>query len=196
MMSALLIAALLAVTVFPTMALASNAKVNSSSARVYKSASTSSASVKMKKGTKLTVKSVSGQWAKVSLNGHTGYMPVKYLNSKNRAAAYVNKGTYIYASASTSSGCMPKRLLSPDVNQQIVTDHPAAFSQGADITVPRPPAGLWPVPLTTAHVRSSDFVQSTAQYCQVRIRTASPGSLSVQESRFVNFVGVRVKARP
>lgn len=87
-------------------------------------------------------------------------------------------------------------LLSPDVNQQIVTDHPAAFSQVADITVPRPPAGLWPVPLTTAHVRSSDFVQSTAQYCQVRIRTASPGSLSVQESRFVNFVGVRVKARP
>ena len=103
MMSALLIAALLAVTVFPTMALASNAKVNSSSARVYKSASTSSASVKMKKGTKLTVKSVSGQWAKVSLNGHTGYMPVKYLNSTSRYKAYTRKSTYIYKSASSSS---------------------------------------------------------------------------------------------
>ena len=77
LMGALLIAALLAVTAFPTMALAANAKVNSSSARVYKTASTSSVSVKMKKGTKLTVKSVSGQWAKVTLNGHTGYMPVK-----------------------------------------------------------------------------------------------------------------------
>ena len=103
MLSAVLIVALLAVVVCPAMALAANAKVNSSSARVYKSASTSSASVKMKKGTKLTVKAVRGSWAMVTMNGHTGYMPVQYLDSTTRYKAYISKNTYVYKSASTSS---------------------------------------------------------------------------------------------
>ena len=103
MISAVLVVALLAVVVCPAMALAANAKVNSSSARVYKSASTSSASVKMKKGTKLTVKAVRGSWAMVTKNGYTGYMPVQYLDSTTRYKAYISKNTYIYKSASTSS---------------------------------------------------------------------------------------------
>ena len=103
MISAALIVALLAVVVCPAMALAANAKVNTSSARVYKTASTSSASVKMKKGTKLTVKAVRGSWAMVTLNGHTGYMPVQYLDSTKRYKAYISKNTYVYKSASTSS---------------------------------------------------------------------------------------------
>ena len=72
--------------------------------KLYSAPSTSSASVKVPKGTAMSMSNASGGWAKVSLKGVTGYVPVKYLNSKNRAAAYVNKGTYIYASASTSSG--------------------------------------------------------------------------------------------
>ena len=71
--------------------------------KFYSSPSTSSASVKLPKGTTLNMSDASGGWAKVSLKGVTGYVPVKYLNSKNRTVAYVNKGTYIYASASTSA---------------------------------------------------------------------------------------------
>lgn len=69
----------------------------------YSAPSTSSASVKLPKGTTLNMSDAEGGWAKVELKGVTGYVPVKYLNSKSRAAAYVNKGTYIYAGASTSS---------------------------------------------------------------------------------------------
>ncbi len=100
---ALVLLALLTAVICPAMASAVSAKVNSSSARVYQKASTSSASVKMKKGTKVTVKSVSGKWAKVSLKGRTGYMPVKYLNSTTRYKAYISRKTYVYKSASTSS---------------------------------------------------------------------------------------------
>ena len=88
----------------PALASSTTAKVNSSSARVYKTASTSSASVKMKKGTKLTVKSVSGSWAKVTLGGKTGYMPVKYLKKTSRKKVYISRDTYVYKSASSSSG--------------------------------------------------------------------------------------------
>ena len=117
MISAVLVVALLAVVFCPAMALAANAKVNSSSARVYRSASTSSASVKMKKGTKLTVKAVHGSWAKVTLGGHTGYMKVKYLNSTSRYKAYISKNTYIYRNASSSSS---KRSISRNTAVYVV----------------------------------------------------------------------------
>ena len=77
-------------------------KVNAST-KAYKSASTSSASVNIPKGTKMTLLSYSGGWAKVSCNGKTGYIQLKYLNTTTRYPAYVNKNTYVYAGASTSS---------------------------------------------------------------------------------------------
>ena len=64
-----------------------SAKINSDSARFYSSRSTSSDSVSLKKGTSVTVKSVSGDWAKASYKGVTGYVPVKYLNSSSRYSA-------------------------------------------------------------------------------------------------------------
>ena len=82
---------------------ASSAKVNSSSARFYKSSSTASNSVSLKKGTSVSVKSISGSWAKVSLKGVTGYVPVKYLNTASRRTVYTKKSTRVYKSASTSS---------------------------------------------------------------------------------------------
>ena len=72
--------------------------------KFYSAPSTSSASVKVPKGTSMSMSESSNGWAKVSLKGVTGYVPVKYLNSKTRAVAYVSQGTYIYAEASTSSG--------------------------------------------------------------------------------------------
>jgi hypothetical protein len=54
--------------------------VNSSSAKVYKKASRSSKSVRLEKGISVKVTAVSGSWARVKLNGKTGYMPKKYLS--------------------------------------------------------------------------------------------------------------------
>lgn len=77
--------------------------VNSSDARLYRSNSTSSASVGLSKGVTLTLKDTSGSWGKVSYKGVTGYVPLKYLNAKTRYAAYISKDTYIYKSASATS---------------------------------------------------------------------------------------------
>src|SRR5690606_16454998 len=44
------------------------------------------------------------------------------------------------------------------------------------------------------HARWPNGGRSTARYRRRQTSFAAPGSLSVQESSFVNFVGVRVKA--
>ena len=88
---------------FGSMAYGVDVKTNEAT-RLYSKPSTSSASVMLPKGTTLAMSDAQNGWAKVTLKGVTGYVPVKYLNSKNRAVAYVNKSAYIYAEASTSSG--------------------------------------------------------------------------------------------
>ena len=131
---AMLIAMLLVSAMTPALAASAKAKVTSSSAKVYRKASTSSDHVKVKKGTKVTVKAVKGSWAKVSAGGKTGYMPVKYLGkassgkgsssstsksskSHSRTAAYISKKTYVYSKASTSSG---KRSVSANTKVYVV----------------------------------------------------------------------------
>ena len=94
---------LLAAMLLPTGALATSAKVNSGSARLYSSDSTSASSVPLEKGLSATVKHVSGDWAKVSIKGVTGYVPVKYLNKSSRTTVYTSKSTHVYRSASSSS---------------------------------------------------------------------------------------------
>lgn len=80
---AVMLALLIASTLTPAMAKSVTAKVCSSSAKVYKKASRSATNAKLKKGTKVKVTSVSGSWAKVKLNGKTGYMPTKYLSANS-----------------------------------------------------------------------------------------------------------------
>ncbi len=99
----ILLLALFASCASPALASSATVKVNSSSARVYSSRSTSSPSVKLRKGLSLTLKGTSGGWAKVSYKGHIGYVPVKYLNTRKRYTAYVKKSTYLYSSASSDS---------------------------------------------------------------------------------------------
>ena len=104
--------AILMLMLLPTGALAVTAKVTSSSARIYRSASTSSANVALKKGLSLTVKAVSGSWAKVKYKSVTGYVPVKYLGSASSGAdtakgtryvGYISKSTVAYTQYSKSS---------------------------------------------------------------------------------------------
>jgi len=131
MIGILLVVLVMASSATPAFAKSVTAKVSSSSAKVYKRATKSSASVKLKKGTKLKVTAVSGGWAKVKLNGKTGYMPKKYLttassssSSKSRssgsgakATGYIRKSTYVYRSASSSSS---RRSISKNTKVTVV----------------------------------------------------------------------------
>ncbi|MBQ8110591.1 MAG: hypothetical protein IJ124_10565 [Clostridia bacterium] len=127
LLSALLIATLIASAMVPAVAESVTARVSSSSAKIYQSASSSSRHVSLKKGTKVTVKSVSGSWAKVKISGKTGYMPVKYLSaassssssssSSSRYTAYISKSTYIYEKASSSSS---RYSVSPNTKVYVV----------------------------------------------------------------------------
>ena len=119
MLAAAMVVALMAVMVGPA-ALAVSAKVNTSSARVYRTASTSSASVKMKKGTKVTVKSVSGGWAKVSLGGHTGYMPVKYLISAPWVRLCKPVTGPLYGIVKLMSKIAPSATIGSDVDEELL----------------------------------------------------------------------------
>lgn len=78
------------------------AKINSSSARVYKSLSTNSASVKGLKNLTVTVTSYKNGWAKVKYKGNTGYIQVKHLNLTNRIKAYTAKASNVYRYAGSS----------------------------------------------------------------------------------------------
>jgi len=96
MICLLAVALLLTSTMTPAMAKTVKAKVNSSSAKVYKKASRSSKSVKLEKGLTLKVTGVSGSWARVKLNGRTGYIPKKYLTAtssktKKRSKSWKSK---------------------------------------------------------------------------------------------------------
>lgn len=59
----------------------------SANAYAFKKPDTDSASVKLKRGTKLSVLAVSGEWAKVEKDGKTAYMLVKYLQKLSAAEA-------------------------------------------------------------------------------------------------------------
>ena len=99
----LIIMALTLPMMSPALAASLKVKVNSSSARVYQSPSTSSSSMLMKKGLTLTMTAVKGDWAQVEYDGVTGYCNLAYLNLQTRLPGYLNKNTYIYQSASSSS---------------------------------------------------------------------------------------------
>jgi len=86
------------------MAMSIGAVINASSVRVYQSASTSSRSVTLSKGTTVTVTAVSGGWARITKNGKTAYVDVKYLTTTSKYPCYTNQSVAVYKGASTSSG--------------------------------------------------------------------------------------------
>ena len=104
MVFAMLIAMLLVTSSSPAMAKSVSAKINTSSAKVYKKASKSSKSVKLKKGTKVTVTAVSGSWAKVKKNGKTGYIPKKYLSAGSSSSKSASRSKSTSKSTSKSAG--------------------------------------------------------------------------------------------
>ena len=77
-------------------------KINTANTKVYQKASTSSKYVKVKKNLKVSLKSYSGSWGKISYNGKTGYVKLKYLNRVKPVKAYTRKKVTLYKYASTS----------------------------------------------------------------------------------------------
>ena len=95
MICLLAVALLVTSTMTPAMAKTVKATVSSSSAKVYKKATRSSKSVKLKKGLTVNVTGVSGSWARIKLNGRTGYIPKKYLSvtSKSKSSSNSKKSS-------------------------------------------------------------------------------------------------------
>ncbi len=107
---AILIIALLMIY-FTSSALAASyaCKINTRT-KVYKRASTSSASMTVAKNTRVTMKKCSGSWALIERSGVKAYIPLKYLTLTNRIPAYTAKKATMYKRASSSSklGTLPK----------------------------------------------------------------------------------------
>ena len=75
----------------PVLASGVSATVSGSSACVYRQPSDSSRCIRVRKGTKVTVKDVRGGWAKVSRKGLVGYIRVSALSrSKASKRAFKN----------------------------------------------------------------------------------------------------------
>ena len=101
--SAIMIALMLMTAMMPaSMAESYSAYINKST-KIYKKASSSSASMSVKKGTTCELTGISGKWAKVKRGSVTAYIQVKYLTMKDRIKAYTNSDTKMYKKASSSS---------------------------------------------------------------------------------------------
>ena len=90
---------LMLMLVSPASAASFKAKINSSSARVYKSLSANSVSVKGLKNLTVTVTAYKNGWAQVKYRGNTGYIEIKHLNLTNRIKAYTSKSAAVYRTA-------------------------------------------------------------------------------------------------
>ena len=88
------------------------AKINSSSSAVYTRPSTSGTRIcRGVKGVTVNVTDYSDGWAKISYQGNTGYMQIKYLDLSSRVTAYTEKKCSVYRTASSSSaklGSLPR----------------------------------------------------------------------------------------
>lgn len=86
--------------------------VSVSGAKAYKSASTASQSVSVSKGTKVSVVSTSGNWAKVQRNGYTAWMQKSALalyasssSSSSASSSSTSKAEQVIAAAKAKQGC-------------------------------------------------------------------------------------------
>ncbi len=70
---------------------------------VFAQPDTSSASISVNKGLRVTLTAMNGAWAQVKRDGVTAYCRLSSLALRNPLHGYVQKECYLYASASTSS---------------------------------------------------------------------------------------------
>jgi len=113
-MSAILMALILATVIAPAAMAASYTAYINKDTKVYQKASSSSRSLKIKKGTKCEMTAINGDWARVERDGVTAYIKVDYLDIADRIKGYANRDTKVYKRASSSSAS-----LNVDVNTEV-----------------------------------------------------------------------------
>lgn len=101
-----LIALVMLIAAVPAASAAGMGACFHSNAKVYQKASTSSASISVPKGTKVTITAMNGDWAQVVRDGVTAYCPTSSLIFTDRIKGYTNKATKIYAAPKKSSASM------------------------------------------------------------------------------------------
>ena len=106
--SALLIAVLLIAGIVPSAFASIPAKVSSSSAVVYKSASSSAECLRVPKNLKVSITSVSGSWAQVKYKGRKAYMPMTWLSPTSRVKGYATGSTAVYNSSGKKLGTLSR----------------------------------------------------------------------------------------
>jgi len=93
----------LALLAAPGALAASVSVVANASTQVYRTASTSAASLTVSKGAGLTLTGVSGSWGRVTRKGITAYIPIKYLNLKKPVKAWLSKDTTVWREPGSDS---------------------------------------------------------------------------------------------
>jgi len=103
----MVIAALILMSAAVPSALAGMNAYISTATKVYAKPSTSSASLNVPKGMKVSIDAINGSWALVDNNGVKAFMPMKYLTLAERIKGYLSADTCLYLEASTSSTRSP-----------------------------------------------------------------------------------------
>ena len=99
-----MIAVILSAGLAPSAFAAVAAKVSSSSARVYKSASAKAANMKVPKNLNVSITAISGSWARVTYKGNTAYMPLSWLTPTEKTTGYATDNTAVYNSSLKKMG--------------------------------------------------------------------------------------------
>ena len=106
--TALIVALALMLAAAPALASGISVKLNAST-KVYKSATTSSASVKAPKNLQVTLNGYKNGWAEIGYQGYTGYVKLKYLDRCDPVKAYVKSSAAVYRGAGSKKlGTAPK----------------------------------------------------------------------------------------
>ena len=106
--SILLVAVLLTAGFVPSAFASVAAKVKTSSARVYKTASTKAQSLKVPKNLSVSITAISGSWAKVSYKGNTAYMPLSWLTPASKTTGYATGTTTVYNNSMKKMGTISR----------------------------------------------------------------------------------------
>ena len=106
--SILLITILMTAGIIPSALASIPAKINTSSAKVFSSASSSASSVDVPKNLKVSITSISGSWTKVSYKGRSAYMPMKHLTPTQKVKGYATDSTAVYNSSGKKKGTIAR----------------------------------------------------------------------------------------
>lgn len=186
MRSVLIVALAMVFLCSSALAASYSCKINAKT-KIYKRASTSSASLTVAKNTKVTMKSCSGSWALVEKGGVKAYIPLKYLTLTNRITAYAAKSTPMYKSASSSSSKL------------------ATLSKGTKVYINGRDGSYFRIQnssgSTTGYVKMSNLSQSKPKTTSSSSSSSAPKKYSSsmsnsQKIEFVIYVAQSLKGKP